>query len=174
MVFKNALTIKIFLNLGLSIKNELNFNSVIKAEQYYRTRSNYPNILIARTARLLILFPSRFVEHAEFVVSYPFYLTERPLPATRCNVNLLNYGRSSRVRLRVQLHCSYPRLSISSLTVKDAEVQITVGEFSLQRKTSTAVSSYSSPSLSNYTRTSRCEDLFAFYSMPNDCINNYF
>ena len=44
----------------------------------YRTRSNYPNILIARTARLLILFPSHFVEYAEFLVSYPFYLTERP------------------------------------------------------------------------------------------------
>ena len=52
------------------------------------------------------------------------------------------------------------------LTVKDTEVQITVGASSLQRKTSTAVSSYSSPSL---TRTSRCEDLFAFYSTPNDC-----
>ena len=49
--------------------------------------------------------------------------------------------------------------------------RITVGASSLQRKTS---SSYSSPSLSNYTRTSRCEDLFAFYSTPNDCINNYF
>ena len=45
------------------------------------------------------------------------------------------------------------RLSISSLTVKDAEVQITVGASSLQRKTSSADSSYSSPSLSNYTRT---------------------
>ena len=33
------------------------------------------------------------------------------------------------------------------------EVQITVGASSLQRKTSSAVSSYSSPSLSNYTRT---------------------
>ena len=65
-------------------------------------------------------------------------------------------------------------LSISSLTVKDVEVQITVGASSLQRKTSTAVSSYSSPSLSNYTRTSKCEDLFAFYSTLNDCINNYF
>ena len=43
----------------------------------------------------------------------------------------------------------------ASLTVKDTEVQITVGASSLQRKTSTAVSSYSSPSLSNYTRTSR-------------------
>ena len=43
----------------------------------YRTRSNYPNILIARTVRLLILFPSHFVEYAEFIVSYPFYLTER-------------------------------------------------------------------------------------------------
>ena len=62
----------------------------------------------------------------------------------------------------------------ASLTVKDAEVQITVGASSLQRKTSTVVSSYSSPSLSNYTQTSRCEDLFAFYSTPNDCINNYF
>ena len=62
----------------------------------------------------------------------------------------------------------------TSLTVRDAEVHITVGASSLQRKTSTAVSSYSSPSLSNYTRTSRCEDLFAFYSTPNDCINNYF
>ena len=66
----------------------------------YRTCSNYPNILIARTARLLILFPSHFVEYAEFLVSYTFYLTERPRPASRCNVNLLNYGR-------VQLHCSY-------------------------------------------------------------------
>ena len=60
------------------------------------------------------------------------------------------------------------------LTVKDAEVQITVGASSLQRKTSIAVSSYSSLYLSNYTRISRCEDLFAFYSTPNDCINNYF
>ena len=60
------------------------------------------------------------------------------------------------------------------LTVKDAKVQITVGASLLQRKTSTAVSSYLSPYLSNYTRTSRCEDLFAFHSMPNDCINNYF
>ena len=42
-------------------------------------------------------------------------------------------------------------LSISSLTVKDAEVQITVEASSLLRKTLTAVSSYSSPSLSNYT-----------------------
>ena len=51
----------------------------------YRTRSNYPNILIARTACSLILFPSHFVEYAEFLVSYPFYLTEWPHPATRCN-----------------------------------------------------------------------------------------
>ena len=62
----------------------------------------------------------------------------------------------------------------ASLRVKDAEVQITVGTSSLQRKTSTAVLSYSSPSLTYYTLTSRCEDLFAFYSTPNDCINNYF
>ena len=48
----------------------------------YRTRSNYSNILIARTARLLILFPSYFVEHAEFLVSSPFYLTERPRGVT--------------------------------------------------------------------------------------------
>ena len=71
----------------------------------YRTHSNYPNILIARTACLLILFPSHFVEYAEFLVSYPFYLTEQPSGVTY--INLLNYGRSSRVRLRVQLHCSY-------------------------------------------------------------------
>ena len=37
--------------------------------QLYRTRSNYPNILIARTARLLILFPSHCVEYAEFLIS---------------------------------------------------------------------------------------------------------
>ena len=48
----------------------------------YCTRSNYPNILIARTARLLILFPSHFVEYAEFIVSYPFYLTEWPCGVT--------------------------------------------------------------------------------------------
>ena len=49
----------------------------------YHTRSNYPNILTARTARLLILFPSHFVEYAEFLVSYPFYLTERPRGVTK-------------------------------------------------------------------------------------------
>ena len=48
----------------------------------YCTRSNYPNILIARTACLLILFPSHFVEYAEFIVSYPFYLTEWPRGVT--------------------------------------------------------------------------------------------
>ena len=35
MVLKNALTNKIFWNLGLSIKNELNFSSIIKAQQCY-------------------------------------------------------------------------------------------------------------------------------------------
>ena len=48
------------------------------------------------------------------------------------------------------LEFSFTADIISSLTVKDAEVQITVEASSLQRKTSTAVSSYSSPSLSNY------------------------
>ena len=73
----------------------------------YRTRSNYLNTLIARTACLLILFPSHFIEYAEFLVSYPFYLIERLRPASRCNINSLNYGRSLRVRFRVQLHCGY-------------------------------------------------------------------
>ena len=41
------------------------------------------------------------------------------------------------------------------------------------KETSTAVSSYSSPSLSNYTRTTGVK-IFCFYSTPNDCIYNYF
>jgi len=32
----------------------------------YRTRSNYSNILIPRTTSFSILFPSEFIEHAEF------------------------------------------------------------------------------------------------------------
>jgi len=41
-----------------------NSESVIACN--YRTRSNYSNILIPRTASFSILFPSKFIEHAEF------------------------------------------------------------------------------------------------------------
>jgi len=46
------------------IKAERAINSKAK----YRTRSNYSNILLPRTTSFSILFPSKFIEHAEFQI----------------------------------------------------------------------------------------------------------
>ena len=43
----------------------------------YRTRSNYPNILIARMAYLIYFFLPNSLNMLIFKFSYPFYLIER-------------------------------------------------------------------------------------------------
>ena len=69
---------------------------------FYHTRSNYSNILKARMAYLVIFSLPNSLNMLNFDFSYLFYLTER----TRKCTQVLKYGRSSRRRLRVQLHCS--------------------------------------------------------------------
>ena len=78
----------------------------------YRTRSNYPNILIARMAYTIIPNSSNML-NCEF--SYPFYLTPNS-HTTQCT-QILKYGRSSRRRLGIQLHCSCYRLPCLSQSV---------------------------------------------------------
>ena len=51
--------------------------SMSVAVMRYRTRSNYPNILIARMAYLIYFFLPNSLNMLNFELSYPFYLIER-------------------------------------------------------------------------------------------------